>query len=58
MATSGRQVSGTIQAAVTFPAKGEGGGGGSRGFPGFPGEEGKAYKQRYRGPESETNGGR
>lgn len=53
IATSGRQVSGTVQAAVTFPAKGEEGGEGRRGFPGSPGEEGKAYEQRPRGPESD-----
>ena len=39
-------MSGTVQAAVTFPANGEEGGEGRRGFPGFPGEEGKAYKTR------------
>lgn len=46
-------MSGTVQAAVTFPAKGEEGGEGRRGFPVSPGEEGKAHKQRDRGPESD-----
>lgn len=42
-------MSGTIQALVTFPAKGEEGGDRrEEGLPGSPGEEGRAHKQRQR----------
>lgn len=52
IATSGRQVSGTVQAPVTFPAKGEEGGEGRRGLPRVLWGEGKSL-QRPRGPESD-----
>lgn len=59
IATSGRQVSGTVQAAVTFPAKGEDvetGGGASQG------PLGKREKLANTHPEAqsqmETDGGR
>lgn len=56
MATSGRQVSGTIQAAVTFPAKEEEGGSREEGILRSPREEGRAYRDR--GPESDRDPGR
>lgn len=41
IATSGRQVSGTVQAAVTFPAKEKEGSGGQEGLPRVPWGRGK-----------------
>lgn len=59
MATSGRQVSGTIQAAVTFPAKEEEGGVGRRGFSDPLGKregltETEAHSQRPREGDNQT----